>query len=241
MIVISLKKVLRGAAVGLLCICAVLVLFVLIRPKPATPALSPLHADEYSLLLDAGHGGLDGGAVSSGGVAEAPINLSITLKTQTLLRFVGINAELTRPDDGSLNFSADKSARENKNADLNARLALSKSRPELDFLSIHLNKFEQEKYWGAQVFYSPNTERSKVLAQSLQDSLCRGLDPANERRIKLSPDGVMLMKKINSPAVTIECGFLSNAREEVLLQQDGYQTKVAVAITLGYINYLEVK
>ena len=101
---------------------------------------------------------------------------------------------MTRTGEQSLNYNPDASARENKNADLQARLALSKERPELDFLSIHLNKFDQEQYYGAQVFYSPNTERSKQLAQCLQDSLRLTLDRDNDRRIKLAPDGVMLMK-----------------------------------------------
>ena len=242
MIVVRLKTIVRAVGTLIVCLCILLFGSIVFHRKPATrQALSVFAQDEYQLLLDAGHGGLDGGAVSPNGVSEAEINLAITLKTQALLRFVGISGDLTRTDGQSLNYNPDASARENKNADLNARLALSKERPELDFLSIHLNKFEQEKYYGAQVFYSPNTERSKQLAQCLQDNLRLVLDKDNDRRIKLAPDSVMLMKNINSPAVTIECGFLSNAREEALLQQDTYQTKIAIAIANGYIQYLESK
>ncbi len=241
MYVIRLKTMVR-AAVVFAAACIVLAGAFIMRTRLAEkPALAVSGPAEYLLFLDAGHGGMDGGAVSKNGVAEADINLSITLKTQYLLRFLGVNAQLTRVDEKSLDFNPDASARENKNADLQARLKLAKSQPELDFLSIHLNKFEQEKYYGAQVFYSPNTERSKVLAQCLQDNLRGVLDKGNDRRIKLSPDTVMLMKNINSPAVTIECGFLSNANEEQLLQQDGYQSKIAIAITSGYIQYLEMR
>ncbi len=242
MYVIRLKTILRALAITALVSCILLFGAVTFRRKQAPkPVLAVVHPDEFLLFLDAGHGGMDGGAVSKNGVAEADINLAITLKTRAFLRFVGVSAELTRTDAQSLNFNSDATARENKNADLYARLALAKARPELDFLSIHLNKFEQEKYYGAQVFYSPNTERSKTLAQCLQDHLRSALDQNNDRRIKLSPDGVMLMKNINAPAVTIECGFLSNDREEALLQQDSYQTKIALAIACGYIQYLETK
>ena len=242
MIVVRMKSIIRAVSVLALCLCVALFGAIAFHRKPAPrQALSVLPPDEYQLFLDAGHGGLDGGAVSPNGVSEADINLSIARKTQALLRFFGINGDLTRTGEQSLNYNPDASARENKNADLQARLALSKERPELDFLSIHLNKFDQEQYYGAQVFYSPNTERSKQLAQCLQDSLRLTLDRDNDRRIKLAPDGVMLMKNINSPAVTIECGFLSNAREEALLQQDSYQTKIALAIAGGYLQYLESK
>lgn len=242
MYVIRLKTIVRAAACLCLAVCAVLAGVYMLRPRMAEkPALAAPAPTEYLLFLDAGHGGMDGGAVSKNGVAEADINLSITLKTQYLLRFLGINAQLTRVDEQSLDFNPDGSARENKNADLQARLKMAKAQPELDFLSIHLNKFEQEKYYGAQVFYSPNTERSKDLAQCLQDNLRDVLDKNNDRRIKLSPDTVMLMKNINSPAVTIECGFLSNPNEEQLLQQDSYQSKIAIAITSGYIQYLEMR
>lgn len=242
MIVVRLKSILCAAGAFILCLLVFLFGSIVLRKQPNThPTLAAVHPDEYQLLLDAGHGGMDGGAVSPNGVSEADINLSITLKTQAFLRFLGISGDLTRTDGQSLHFNPDASARENKNADLYARLDMAKARPELDFLSIHLNKFEQEKYYGAQVFYSPNTERSKQLAQALQGSLRFVLDRDNDRRIKLAPDSVMLMKNINSPAVTIECGFLSNAREEALLQQDAYQTKIAIAIANGYIQYLECK
>lgn len=242
MYVIRLKTILRALGALAVLICILLFGAVILRRNQAPKSvLSIAYPDEFTLFLDAGHGGMDGGAVSKNGVAEADINLAITLKTRAFLRFVGVSAELTRTDAQSLDFNPEATARENKNADLHARLALAKARPELDFLSIHLNKFEQEKYSGAQVFYSPNTERSKALAQCLQDCLRSTLDKNNERRIKLSPDGVMLMKNINAPAVTIECGFLSNEREEALLQQDSYQTKIALAIACGYIQYLETK
>lgn len=191
----------------------------------------PIRAD---VILDAGHGGMDGGAVSADGICEAPITLSIAQKTQQLMLFCGTNALMTRNDDTSLNYRDGASVRENKNADLQARLALSRQYPNCPFLSIHLNQFSQAKYSGSQVFYGPNGQR---LAETLQFCLKAVLDPENERVCKPAPEGVFLMKNISAPAVTIECGFLSNPEECAKLQQDPYQTRIALAIVSGFEIY----
>ena len=187
------------------------------------------------LILDAGHGGMDGGAVSPEGVCEAPITLAITHKCRDLFGFFGIQALMTRTDDSSLDYREGASARENKNADLNARLTVAKEYPACPFISIHLNKFAQAKYSGAQVFYN---REGLDLAQHLQDGLRAVLDPENQRVCKPAPEGVFLMKNITGPAVTVECGFLSNPEECAKLQQDQYQTKIALAIVSGYETYV---
>ena len=124
-------------------------------------------------------------------------------------------------------------------ADLNARLKLGKANPDCDFLSIHLNQFPQQKYYGAQVFYSVNNPSSQALALEIQKSFHNVVDKENYRGIKKAPETVFLMKYLTSPAVTVECGFLSNPKEAALLKQDVYQTKLALAIAAGYLNYLE--
>lgn len=211
------------------------ILFLIITgSRPRRTALET--GARLEVLLDAGHGGMDGGAVSPEGVCEAPITLSVSRKTQLLLGFAGVSAGMVREDEGSLDFSPEASARQNKNADLNARLALARSHPECPFLSIHLNQFSQTVYSGAQVFYSPNHPKSVPLAETLQKTLRQALDPANDRKIKPAPEGVFLMKNITAPAVTIECGFLSNPEECTLLQQETYQTKIALAIACGYLE-----
>ena len=186
------------------------------------------------VILDAGHGGMDGGAVSADGICEAPITLAIAQKTQHLMQFCGTNAIMSRSDDSSLNYQENATARENKNADLKARLELSRKYPDCPFLSIHLNQFSQAKYAGAQVFYGANGEQ---LAQHVQTALRAVLDPKNDRVCKPAPENVFLMKNITAPAVTIECGFLSNPDECHKLQQDAYQTRIALAIVDGYKNY----
>ena len=192
-----------------------------------------------SAVIDPGHGGIDGGTVSASGLAEAPVNLAISFKTRDILRFLGVVSVMTREDENSLDYDESNTVSQNKSADLKARLTISQNLPDCDFLSIHLNKFEQSEYKGAQVFYSSNNEASFLLAECLQQSMRLGLDPSNERKAKESPDSVYLMKNIRSPAVTIECGFLSNPSEAELLASDRYQTKVAAAVCCGYIDYLE--
>lgn len=187
---------------------------------------------KVDVILDAGHGGMDGGAISPEGVCEAPITLAITKKVQAIFQFCGVQTLMTREDDQSLGFRPEASVRANKNADLKARLEIGKTYS-CPFLSIHLNQFPQSKYFGAQVFYGAS---GQALAQSIQEKL-RLLDPENQRVCKPAPDGVFLMKNLTSPAVTVECGFLSNPEECAKLQQDSYQTRLALAILGGWTEY----
>ena len=200
-----------------------------VRPQPV---LGP------QVLLDAGHGGLDGGALSQTGVCEAPINLAVTEKTAAILGFCGVRCLLTRDSGDSLDYDPAATVRENKNADLRARLALMQAWPACPVLSIHLNQFPQAKYRGAQVFYSENDPGSLPLAEALQASLKTLLDPENTRAVKAAPDTVFLMKNAPGPAVTVECGFLSNPEECALLTQESYQTRLALAIAGGFLHTL---
>lgn len=189
------------------------------------------------VILDAGHGGQDGGAVSQNGVTEAPITLNICKKTQALLRFFGVSAVLTRENEASLGYDSTASLRDNKNADLRERLKIAEQYPDSLFLSIHLNKFGQSQYHGAQVFYGVCHPNAKPLAEALQKQMVDLLDPSNTRVAKQIPGTVYLMERVQSPAVTVECGFLSNPQEERLLQTEAYQTKIAIALTSGYFEY----
>ena len=215
----------------MLTLTAVIMLVVTNSKTKFTLAHEPLSVD---LILDAGHGGMDGGAVSASGVCEAPINLAICQKAQILFGFCGMNALMTRTDESSLDYDPAATARINKNADLKARLRLGQQHPDCAFLSIHLNQFRAEKYHGAQVFYSENHPGSLTLACVLQEQLRLALDPNNTRICKPSPERVFLMKNLLSPAVTVECGFLSNPEECARLQQEDYQMKIALALVSGY-------
>ena len=219
---------------GILTFLTLIAIILMIVVNSKTRFASNLVEMQVDVILDAGHGGLDGGAVSESGVCEAPITLAVAQKTQVLFGFCGRTALMTRSDDQSLDYHPEATTRQNKNADLHARLDLARQYPECPFLSIHLNQFPQAQYAGAQVFYGG---KGQELAQALQDQLRAVLDPGNQRVCKPAPDGVFLMKNISAPAVTIECGFLSNPEECAKLQQADYQTKIALALVSGYEVY----
>lgn len=219
---------------GILTFLTLIAIILMIVVNSKTRFASTLVEMQVDVILDAGHGGLDGGAVSESGVCEAPITLAVAQKTQVLFGFCGRTALMTRSNDQSLDYHPEATTRQNKNADLHARLDLARQYPECPFLSIHLNQFPQAKYAGAQVFYGGE---GQALAQALQDRLRAVLEPENQRVCKPAPDGVFLMKNIGAPAVTVECGFLSNPEECAKLQQDDYQTKIALALVSGYEVY----
>lgn len=192
---------------------------------------------DVAVVLDAGHGGQDGGAVSANGVLESPITLEISQKAQVIFRFCGISAVMTREDENSLGYDASASVRDNKNNDLKERLKIAEQYRESVFISVHLNKFSQSESYGAQTFYGVCHPDSKLLAEMIQGKLVTLLDPKNTRVAKRIPGTVYLMEHVENPAVTVECGFLSNPNEEMLLQSDSYQTKLAISIMAGYFEY----
>ena len=180
---------------------------------------------EPAVILDAGHGGMDGGAVAQSGQTEKELNL-----------LMGVDCVMTRDSDISLDYEEGASVRQNKQNDLRARVKVAERFPESCLISIHMNQFSQAKYHGAQVFYGKAPE-GQTLAQYMQDAFRQALDPENDRKIKPSPDGVYLMKKVTAPAVIAECGFLSNPQEAEKLGQDPYQTKASLAIVSSYLRF----
>lgn len=195
----------------------------------------------HTLVIDAGHGGFDGGAVGASGTSEQDINLAIARRVQALAGFFGVRTVMTRPDNNALVYDPSRPIRENKAADIKERVTRTLAVENPVFMSIHLNKFSDPQYHGAQVFYSPNHAGSCTLAESLQDCLIRGCDPSNHRQAKQAERTIYLMKQLKCPAVIIECGFLSNPDEEKLLQQETYQKQLALCIICGYLSYENVK
>lgn len=220
-------------------VAAVIITVIILNSTPLKPCISSRTLCRPQVIIDAGHGGIDGGAVSNSGTAEADINLSISTKTRDIMNLLGVSVIMTRSDRNSLDYNEDRSIRDNKNSDLKARLKLATDNPGHDFLSIHLNKFEQSKSYGAQMFYSKNNPASKIIAEYIQQSFVNYIDSTNKRTPKQSHDSIYLMKHINSPAVIVECGFLSNPEEERLLMSENYHTHVALAITKGYLDYIK--
>ena len=181
------------------------------------------------LILDAGHGGEDGGAISLSGAKESLINLSITLKLEQLLAFLGEPALLVRDSDRSLHDDNAVTLREKKISDLKKRVKIAGEYPGAVLVSIHQNSYPEQQCRGTQVFYAP-TEGSQQLAQSIQLAVVNHLQPENNRQEKKISDSVFLMNHVENTAVLIECGFLTNPLEDRLLQDESYQREIALVL-----------
>lgn len=217
-----------------------LVGFHLRKDREKVPTLVPVRLPEWQLILDAGHGGEDGGAVSVTGVAESTINLSITLKIDQLLGFYGVCPILLRNTDVSLHDPQANTLREKKVSDLKNRVATIESTANAVLISVHQNTFTNKAYHGAQVFYRDG-EESLALARQTQDALRRGADPNNQRSPAKISDSIYLMKHITCPAILVECGFLSNPDEEEKLRDSSYQTQLAGCIASAWLRCGEIQ
>ncbi len=188
------------------------------------------------IILDAGHGGEDGGATSCTGVVESVYNLEITLRLNDLLHLLGYETKLIRTADVSV-YTSGQTIAEKKVSDLKERVRVTNATENALLLSIHQNYFSDSRYSGAQVFYA-GTAGSEELARLLQSALVENLNPGSSRRSKKS-DGVYLMEHIQCTGVLIECGFLSSPTEEALLRSPAYQKKLCCVIAAAVGQYLE--
>ena len=189
-----------------------------------------------TIIVDAGHGGEDGGAVSDNGVSEAEINLKIALKLQQLLEQSGSNVVLTRSDDNAIYDVDKKTLREKKNSDIRNRVRIGNNSSADIFVSIHLNKIPENQYYGWQTFFKDGNEDGKLLATCIQSNLNETIQKEN-KRVPLKISNVYIIKHVEIPTVIVECGFLSNPQEEKLLQQEEYQNKLAWGIYNGIMDY----
>lgn len=189
------------------------------------------------IVLDPGHGGIDGGAVSASGIVEKNINLSIALKLRQLLTLSGYTVILTRETDCSIHDPSAKTVKEIKTSDIRNRLALMKQHGGV-FVSIHQNSFTQSKYNGAQFFYAA-ASGSAELAECFRSTVCEQLQPDNTRATKPCTDDVYLIYHASTTAVLAECGFLSNPEEAAALSSEAYQQKMAFALYCGLIRFFQ--
>jgi N-acetylmuramoyl-L-alanine amidase len=181
----------------------------------------------HTIVIDPGHGGVDGGASSCTGLPESGFNLEISLRLRDLLNFLGHDTVMIRTEDISVYTEGDTIARK-KMSDLKERVRITNGTPNALLLSIHQNTFPDGKYSGAQVFYAA-AEGSQVLAQKLQTAFVTHLNPGSHRQEKKAAN-VYLMEQIQCPGVLIECGFLSNPEEEGRLRSKPYQQKLCAVI-----------
>ena len=188
------------------------------------------------VVLDAGHGKPDEGAQSKNGITEADINLKITLKLKKLLEEAGCKVVLTRSDENAIYDLDSKTLKEKKISDMRNRAKIGNNSSADIFVSIHLNKIEQSKYYGWQTFYKDGKEESKRLAKAIQNGLNNSMQKEN-KRVAMKLDKVYIMKQVQIPTAIVECGFLSNLEEEQQLLQDAYQDKLAWGIYNGIMEY----
>lgn len=187
------------------------------------------------ILIDAGHGGVDAGA-SANGVSEKEINLSVAKKLKEHIEANGGTAVMTREEDCSTADGTENGSW--KVADLKKRKSMASETGADIFISIHMNKFPQEKYKGAQVFYSSDNEESRMLGEAIQKALPEVLGDGNTRVAKKSDGNIFILKGVSIPSVVVECGFLSNKEEAELLKNEEYQDKIAYAVCTGLNDYL---
>lgn len=187
------------------------------------------------IIIDAGHGGIDGGAIGKSGTIEKNINLDISKKLKGYIESGGDICIMIREVDEGL-YSEYGTIRNKKNEDLRNRKDIIKKYRADMFISIHLNSFPQSQYYGAQVFYPEDSEDSRILAKKVQEELVTILNRGN-KRVEKQSDSYYLLRDNPVPSILVECGFLSNPEEEKLLNDNEYQNKVAWAIYKGIVRY----
>ena len=201
---------------------------------PETPQGPP-----RTVIIDAGHGGEDGGAVGVTGLVEKELNLDLAKRLCALLEADGVHVIMTRTEDVLLyDRGVDYEGRK-KVLDLAARQAIGDANPDAIFVSLHANTFPEEIYHGLQVWYSPNHAKSATLAESIRGEVVSTLQPDNHRQSKSAGSNIFLLHKLQIPAVLVECGFLSNPTECRDLEDPAYRDRLAHALYEGIRAYYE--
>ncbi len=191
-------------------------------------------SDRINLVIDAGHGGIDVGTVGVDNAYEKDINLSIALILYDFAMVSGISSFLVRDGDYLVYNEEEEKGR----SDLYNRMDYINSIENAALISIHQNHFEDEKEWGMQVWYSPNDDKSKIIADNILNLTKSNIQKDNTRLNKRSDDSYYLLYKAEVPSVMVECGFMSNSEENKKLQDDHYQKQLAYSIMLGFSQYL---
>lgn len=204
--------------------------------KEGAAAVGNMTSEKQKLciVIDAGHGGDDPGKVGTNGALEKDINLAIAIKLKDILESEDIEVVLTRETDAGLN---DADVNNKKVQDMRRRCEIIEKEKPVFTISIHQNSYSEEYVSGAQCFYYGQSEEGKELAETIQESLRERIDAENDRVAKAN-ESYYLLKRTPTPTVIVECGFLSNSNEAELLITDKYQEKVAWAIHMGVLQYL---
>ncbi len=190
---------------------------------------------QHCVVIDPGHGGEDGGAVSRSGILESKFNLEIAQRLNDLMNLLGYDTKMTRTADISI-YTKGETLSQKKISDLKERVKLISETDNAVLLSIHQNFYPDDRYSGAQTFFAKSKE-SEQLAKQLQVAFISFLNFNSNRQAKKS-SGIYLMEHVQCPAVLIECGFLSNASDEAKLKDPEYQKKLCAVIAATTGQYL---
>ena len=217
--------------------CSTLLIQTVIGKSDLTATTNGITDNESIIIIDAGHGGFDGGA-SSGKIDEKDINLDIALKLQKKFEDNGFKTIMTRESD--ISTASDEKDRNvsQKKSDMRNRLSMLNANTNNIFISIHQNKFSDSSSSGSQVFYGTKNQESSILAKNIQDTMKDILKQTNNRVEVPAKNNLFLLWNAKVPAIIVECGFMSNAEELKNLQTDEFQEDVAFAIFNGTLNFL---
>lgn len=239
--VFKLKKIigLIFASIGIFCISAV-VIEKISNNNEDIEVFSLGVEPTYTIVVDAGHGLPDGGALSKNGVEEAGLNLDIALKLEESLDRLGYNVIMTRNTEQNIG-DRDKQTpiRTMKVSDINNRIKIVNESKADMLISIHMNNFESSKYYGWQTFYKKNSEDSKMIAENIQTGISSNIERKNDR-VALPITNIKLIDKATIPAVIVECGFLSNEEDLRLLLTDEYKQQIVDGIVEGIEKCYEI-
>jgi N-acetylmuramoyl-L-alanine amidase len=226
---------------AIFCIISALISLVFILPMAHFEGPIPTEwagaQSSLTIVLDAGHGGEDGGCEGNG-LIEKDLNFDITLRIASLLRDQGVNVVLTRETDELLYDKNSDYEGKKKYQDVRRRLEIAQNQENPVLVSIHMNYFAQTKYSGLQVWYSKTDPRSRLLANSIQTKVKNELQPNNNRKIKEATSSIFLIDNATFPAILIECGFLSNVNEARALSDENYRQKLANIIFQSIMTYI---
>lgn len=187
------------------------------------------------IVIDAGHGGIDGGATSCTGVLESNINLEIALRLENLFHLLGYDTVMIRRTDESI-YTQGNTIASQKKSDLKERVRICNETPGAILVSIHQNTYSDSRFHGPQVFYGKNNQ-SQHLAQNVQNQLINALNPGSNRKAKQG-SSVYLLENIHCPGILVECGFITNPEEEIKLRDANYQKKICGVLASAISGYL---
>ena len=214
---------------------ALSVLFLFLSAGRAGRAHETATAPAPTVILDAGHGGSDGGAVGVNGALEKDLNLAVVLLLADLLRGEGVEVILTRENDALVITEEQDRSGHRKRWDVNNRIAYTKLYPDALLVSIHMNWFPVEKYAGLQVWYA-KTAGSEKLAEAIRRRVVSDLQPDNKRQSKKADGSIRLLDSAGCSAVLVECGFLSNSAECEKICSPDYQRELSFSIFCGIME-----